>query len=427
MSWSLSSRSLSSLVVNSPCFLSSCIHSSSIFGTDAKAVSFISLFGSVFGANAASVVFGAELGKAAMATMSALKDAKEALDAGLVSQAEFDHLKRKYLRAKEEAFEFQKRESEAKLRAFALESIVKHGSSIMSEEQKVGLVRDYVKMSGLDPATTEKAGPSSKRQRLSGEEGNASPPQPSTPPPALAALPPPAPTPAAPDQAPTTAPTARRTPATGTKRRSRVKIDKGIVRYNEEGFERYLTQCDKEITEDWLDAALPLIKKRPKEVNAKIKRLFEEAARRGCVRIFADHATGVFQGLLDKCFCTYAADGGHLDVLKWLRSQDPPCPWSEATCAEAASNGQLDVVKWLRSQNPPCPWNEWTTYFAAENGHFDVLKWLHSQNPPCPWNERTTYFAEDNDHFDVLKWLVENGCPYTPKLAADRLEELGLA
>ena len=110
----------------------------------------------------------------AMATLSDLKEVKEALDAGLVSQAEYDVVKRKYLRGKEEfqklelqakkeALEFQKREADADLRAYALESIVKHGSSIMSEEQKVGLVRDYVKMSGLDPSTTEKAGPSSKR------------------------------------------------------------------------------------------------------------------------------------------------------------------------------------------------------------------------------------------------------------------------
>ena len=61
--------------------------------------------------------------------------------------------------------------------------------------------------------------------------------------------------------------------------------------------------------------------------------------------------------------------GGHLDVLKWLRDQDPPCPWDWETCAWAAEGGHLDVLKWARSQDPPCP-----------------------QDLPCPWNE-------------VLKWL----------------------
>ena len=94
---------------------------------------------------------------------------------------------KKELRAKEEALEFQKREliaketfqqkkSEADLRAYALESIVKHGSSLMSEEQKVDLVRDYAKMSGLD-GSAEKDAPASKRQRPVAEERNAAPPQ----------------------------------------------------------------------------------------------------------------------------------------------------------------------------------------------------------------------------------------------------------
>ena len=115
------------------------------------------------------------------------------------------------LRTKEEAFkaskEFQKKvmiakevlqqkKSEADLRAYALESIVKHGSSLMSEEQKVGLVRDYVKMSGLDSGAKKdfvRTKSPSKRQRIQNEKGGeASPPQPATPP----ALPSPADAPA---------------------------------------------------------------------------------------------------------------------------------------------------------------------------------------------------------------------------------------
>merc|ERR1712010_165645 len=160
----------------------------------------------------------------AMATLSDLKEVKEALDAGLVSQAEYDAVKRDYLRVKkdaleankefqkreliakeafhkkelrtkEEALEFQKmelrakeealeanmeslkrelhakeefqqRKAEADLRAYALESIVKHGSTIMSEEQKIDLVRDYAKMSGL-ACGAEQYARASKRQRVS--------------------------------------------------------------------------------------------------------------------------------------------------------------------------------------------------------------------------------------------------------------------
>ena len=73
------------------------------------------------------------------------------------------------------------------------------------------------------------------------------------------------------------------------------------------------------------------------------------------MRIFADHATGEFQGLLDAETCSNAAKGGHLDVLKWLRSQDPPCPWNKETCRYAALSGHLDVLKWLIDNG--CPYD----------------------------------------------------------------------
>jgi len=42
-----------------------------------------------------------------------------------------------------------------------------------------------------------------------------------------------------------------------------------------------------------------------------------------------------------------------LDVLQWLRSQEPPCPWDKRTCYAAAMYGHLDVLQWLRTQDPP--------------------------------------------------------------------------
>ena len=35
--------------------------------------------------------------------------------------------------------------------------------------------------------------------------------------------------------------------------------------------------------------------------------------------------------------CRRAASGGHLHILRWARSQSPPCPWDGFVCAEAAS------------------------------------------------------------------------------------------
>ena len=56
--------------------------------------------------------------------------------------------------------------------------------------------------------------------------------------------------------------------------------------------------------------------------------------------------------LIDDLVSIAAADGGHIDVLQWARSQDPPCPWDEYVCRYAAMNGHLDVLQWARSQDP---------------------------------------------------------------------------
>ena len=85
--------------------------------------------------------------------------------------------------------------------------------------------------------------------------------------------------------------------------------------------------------------------------------------------------------LMDAQTSEWAAMRGHLEVLKWLRSEG--CPWDEGACQGAASAGRLEVLKWLRSEG--CPWNEGACLCAAAGGHLEVLKWLRSEG--CPWNE----------------------------------------
>jgi len=87
--------------------------------------------------------------------------------------------------------------------------------------------------------------------------------------------------------------------------------------------------------------------------------------------------------------CMFAIEKENLTILKWLRSQDPPCPWDESTCSSAALNGHLNVLQWARSQNPPCPWNKFTCESVARNGHLHILQWVRSQDLPCPRNEST--------------------------------------
>lgn len=67
--------------------------------------------------------------------------------------------------------------------------------------------------------------------------------------------------------------------------------------------------------------------------------------------------------LLD--LCDSAAANGRLNLLEWLRAQDPPYIWSERTCLAAAAHGKIDVLIWLRRQDPPCPWDHTACTTAA--------------------------------------------------------------
>ncbi len=96
---------------------------------------------------------------------------------------------------------------------------------------------------------------------------------------------------------------------------------------------------------------------------------------------------GLSRGNSKAQVCSIAARNGHLEILKWARSQG--CHWSVHTCYWAAGNGHLEVLKWLKSQE--CPWDAGVCSWAASNGHLEVLKWLKSQG--CPWDKDTCSHA----------------------------------
>ena len=64
----------------------------------------------------------------------------------------------------------------------------------------------------------------------------------------------------------------------------------------------------------------------------------------------------------------------------------------------------------MRAQDPPCPWDSKVCHFAAFGGHVDVLRWARSQG--CRYGRRVTCAAATFGHLKVLKWLIKEGCPY---------------
>ena len=97
-----------------------------------------------------------------------------------------------------------------------------------------------------------------------------------------------------------------------------------------------------------------------------------------------------------------AAFSGHLGALQYWkeRNRAKKSLFDEQTCAFAALGGQMEVLVWLRENSRP--WNEYTCQCAALEGHLDVLKYAHEHR--CPWNQLTCKQAALGGHLEVLKY-----------------------
>ncbi|WZN63314.1 hypothetical protein HKI87_07g48620 [Chloropicon roscoffensis] len=98
-----------------------------------------------------------------------------------------------------------------------------------------------------------------------------------------------------------------------------------------------------------------------------IKRILYVAARQGYLQVFEKYWSQGPQEKLsqlwDERTCDLAADGGHLELVKWLRAKG--CPWDQSTSRSAAIAGQLEVLQWMRGQDPPCPWGSGVLLFCC--------------------------------------------------------------
>jgi len=60
----------------------------------------------------------------------------------------------------------------------------------------------------------------------------------------------------------------------------------------------------------------------------------------------------------------------------------------------------LHILKWLRAQHPPCPWTSSACKYAIEDDNFEILRWLRTQRPPCPHPLHIFDSDEDEEDFD---------------------------
>jgi len=105
----------------------------------------------------------------------------------------------------------------------------------------------------------------------------------------------------------------------------------------------------------------------------------------------------------DRKAANYAAELGHLEILKWLAQILGLYP-DETGANYAAADGYLDILKWLAQVKNLYP-DENGADYATLRGHLEVLKWLAQQNI-----YPAEYYLDDiagNGHLDILKWLAQ--------------------
>lgn len=96
-----------------------------------------------------------------------------------------------------------------------------------------------------------------------------------------------------------------------------------------------------------------------------------------------------------------AAEGGHWEVVKWLRQVG--CAWSKSTFVKFARGGDLETMKYLKANG--CPWNGRTFLATARRGDLETMKWLLANG--CPWNGDTFLATADRGDLATMKWLKE--------------------
>jgi len=131
---------------------------------------------------------------------------------------------------------------------------------------------------------------------------------------------------------------------------------------------------------------------------------------------------------------SFAARGGHLPVLKWMKERGLLHKYNWHVWYDAAHYGHVHVLEWLvesgyqpdstvvsgGAKGGHVQVLEWARdheirmsikacAHAAYHGHVHVLQWLREHE--CPWDGNVLYWARKGRHPEVLEWARANGCP----------------
>ncbi len=95
----------------------------------------------------------------------------------------------------------------------------------------------------------------------------------------------------------------------------------------------------------------------------------------------------------DKWVPTTAATNGHFEIIVYCTENN--CPLDSDMFLHAATGGCIKILEHYKGNENIKAWNSWTCTHAAAGGHLDMLKYLRENDPKdqCPWDEETCLAA----------------------------------
>jgi hypothetical protein len=99
-----------------------------------------------------------------------------------------------------------------------------------------------------------------------------------------------------------------------------------------------------------------------------------------------------------------AARAGSTLKLQWLR-EEHNCCLTDNLCVYAAMGGSISTLRWLKQQG--CAFTAYCCYNATYYNHLSTLQYLRSEG--CAWDSKVLEMSADK--LELFKWADENGCP----------------
>ncbi len=110
-------------------------------------------------------------------------------------------------------------------------------------------------------------------------------------------------------------------------------------------------------------------------------------------------------------FCGVAAKYGHLDILIWQKI-NLTYYFDINIWKNAAEGGHLNIIKWLI--NNGCEYDDCIFECAAEHGHLNILKWGFQNGYKLPDN--IAEIAASHGKLYIIIWLHENNFKFDQKV-----------